>query len=563
MIEKRKFINLMSLALAALVTVAIIIACGKGDPENIEGDIEREIELSKTFLKGNMKNPDFMSSVTAYPSSSSKAVSSSSGKGGNSSNGNTSGSSSSNAQGGSSSDANQGSSSSGESSYILTCEITGTGTAGKKVDLSEVTKVKCVAKSSPNTAINLDPDNFTWSYEPELNERSPVAGEYSIEVEVDESANACQGLKADCSGTFTVNAVVSSSSSKPSSSSVAASSSSVASSSSRASSSSVAASSSSRASSSSTPPATSSSSSAPPTTYTATCTWAAGGTTMYTGQTRPADPTITCTPTATGSASSGLPPTGNLATAATYTPSGIRCGTATPTNTVSCGTLTVKTAPTVACAGKAEPSLVSPEKPTKPTVTLTDPSNICSAANSTAPNASWTAETWTVSKNGTALTANAIWANIFDGSAGTYNNYKVTGKCGDYATNLTATCSPGSATVAAAQSCKYQTTYCDGMEKSQITKVASLTQEQNSTNTKYCYFLTTITDNKQGAQINGNNTANDVKCCNDCGWGLKTCSEANLPAKVDGGYYVYVPGYSHKPAGTNSYDPPNLHPDCR
>jgi len=115
----------------------------------------------------------------------------------------------------------------------------------------------------------------------------------------------------------------------------------------------------------------------------------------------------------------------------------------------------------------------------------------------------------------------------------------------------------------AASSCGYQTTYCDGMAKTAITTSASLTQEQNNTSTKYCYFLTAITDNKQGATINGNSTASDVKCCNDCNWGLKTCSEANLPAKVDGGYYVYVPGYGHKPAGTNSYDPPALHPNCR
>jgi len=180
-------------------------------------------------------------------------------------------------------------------------------------------------------------------------------------------------------------------------------------------------------------------------TYTATCDWAGKNTTMYTEQARPLDPTITCTPTVAGSVSSGLPPAGNLATAATYTPSGIKCGTETPTNSVSCGTLTVKTTPIVACAGTANETVTLPAKPTKPTITLTDPSNICSANSSTTPNSSWTSESWTVKKdNSTNLTG--AWASIA-WVAGTYNTYSVSGKCGDYATNLTANCSAGNATI--------------------------------------------------------------------------------------------------------------------
>jgi hypothetical protein len=92
-----------------------------------------------------------------------------------------------------------------------------------------------------------------------------------------------------------------------------------------------------------------------------------------------------------------------------------------------------------------------PATPTTPTITLTDPDNICSANNSTTPNSSWTAQTWTVSKNGTDAN-NATWTSIFN-VAGTYNNYRVTGKCGSYSPNLTATCTGGSATVNPAASC--------------------------------------------------------------------------------------------------------------
>jgi len=177
-----------------------------------------------------MENEGWMSSITARPSSSSKLQSSSSANG-NSSSTNTSGSSSSNSQGNSSSGASQGSSSSaGESLYDLTCEATGTGTVGVPL---EKPKVKCVAKSSPNTAISIDSSYFTWLSEPKLTWRSPTAGEYAVQIEIDDDANACPGLTADC-GTIRIIAAVSSSSATqqssssrtPSSSSVAPSSSS-------------------------------------------------------------------------------------------------------------------------------------------------------------------------------------------------------------------------------------------------------------------------------------------------------------------------------------------------
>jgi hypothetical protein len=107
-------------------------------------------------------------------------------------------------------------------------------------------------------------------------------------------------------------------------------------------------------------------------------------------------------------------------------------------------TLRVKRVPVIAsCTGTASQSVTLPTKPTQPTVTLTDPSNVCSDNNSNSPNASWI-PTWTVSKNGTNA-SNGTWANIFD-VAGTYNSYSVSGTCGGYSTALTSTCT-GSATV--------------------------------------------------------------------------------------------------------------------
>jgi len=294
MIKKVKFINSMPLALVAILTVAIIIACGKGDPDDI-GNKETELYIkeSKKALINNMAtNEDFMSSMLVRPSSSSKLASSSSSAKGNSSSANASGSSSSNVQGGSSSSGTGSLSSSsigGGDLYDVKCTgLADTATVNQPIVKPKVT---CVAESNPDVSISLDEDGFSWS--PNRYWNGLVAGTHLIKVEVDETA--CQGT-AEC-GTITVctggcrssssttqqqsssslaassssaavssssvavsssSATVSSSSSRPSSSSVAASSSSRPSSSSVVSSSSAAVSSSSRASSSSAVPSSSS-----------------------------------------------------------------------------------------------------------------------------------------------------------------------------------------------------------------------------------------------------------------------------------------------------------------
>ncbi|MDR2595446.1 MAG: hypothetical protein LBC87_11810 [Fibromonadaceae bacterium] len=403
MMKKFKLINLMSLALTALATVVIIIACGKGIPDDI-GDFDNHntIESSKTFLKNNMKNEDFMSSVTMVRSSSSKPVSSSSAKGGSSS-GNASGSSSSNV-GGNSSGANQGSSSGGASLYNLTCEITGTGTEKVRLDISKITKVKCVAKSSPNVDIPLDADDdFTWSTEPKLDERSPAVGAYSIQVEVDENANACQGLKADC-GTLTVVAAVSSSSaavsssSRASSSSAAVSSSSAAvSSSSRASSSSAAVSSSSRASSSSA--AASSSSVA----VTLTCVWpspipttgtaAANNGRAYlrcsNNNTAPTAGTVTWSGTPRAPIASNAWASAGSYTGITVSVTGATCGTATGVSgsSISCSNITIP-APATPSSSSVAPSSSSvvPSSSSIPSSSSVAPSSSSASGNPTTIN---------------------------------------------------------------------------------------------------------------------------------------------------------------------------------
>jgi len=191
---------------------------------------------------------------------------------------------------------------------------------------------------------------------------------------------------------------------------------------------------------------------------TATCNWPnANGLTLFSGASRPNDPTVTYSGgSCTVGNWSNLPPSGNLTstgtTTYTPTPNSVTCGGTTPSNngSISCGTLTVKAVPTISsCTGTSGQNVTLPTKPTQPTVTLNDPGNICSDNGSTTPNSSWTNVTWTVGKNGTDV-SNATWANIFD-VAGTYTNRSVSGKCGTYSNNLTANCS-GNSTVSAAGS---------------------------------------------------------------------------------------------------------------
>jgi hypothetical protein len=166
---------------------------------------------------------------------------------------------------------------------------------------------------------------------------------------------------------------------------------------------------------------------------------------MFTGQTAPATPTISCS-SGSPSASSwnNLPPS-TLNTATTYspTPNALTCGGQTPSNTPSCGTLTVKTAPAINQCNFTNTSGTTGSSITKPSITLTDPSNVCSNNGSNAPNNNWTDETWTYT---TPSSGTFNWGSL--PAAGTYNNFSVSGSCGGYSVpSITCT---GQVTVSAA-----------------------------------------------------------------------------------------------------------------
>jgi hypothetical protein len=108
----------------------------------------------------------------------------------------------------------------------------------------------------------------------------------------------------------------------------------------------------------------------------------------------------------------------------------------------------VKQAPAInQCTTGASQTVTLPTKPTQPTLILNDPDNVGSTL---------TDLTWTVSKNGSNV-SRSNWDNIFD-AAGTYNNYSVSGKCGNYPNNLTSTCT-GNSTVNASSSSSCTSTF--------------------------------------------------------------------------------------------------------
>ena len=261
---------------------------------------------------------------------------------------------------------------------------------------------------------------------------------------------------------------------------------------------------------------------------TATCAWAGAGQTLFTGASKPADPTISCssgspnTPTWTN-----LPPaTLNIATTYSPVPTGVTCGGKAIGNIVSCGILTVKQTPSInQCTGTSGQNVTLPAKPTQPTITLNDPSNVCSG--------SLTNITWTVSKSGSNV-SNATWNNIFD-AAGTYNNYSVSGKCGTYPTNLTSTCS-GSATVSAAVApvCDFNPSWCPGISWANI-KTGSFTA-----GAAQCHFISNMSSGDGHKAHNNNSPVNwmiNGETRSNCDNG---CNSSGI-AKADGGYYIYTP----------------------
>jgi len=176
-----------------------------------------------------------------------------------------------------------------------------------------------------------------------------------------------------------------------------------------------------------------------------TCTWEGSGKTMFTGDTKPNDPSINCSSgTLTINGLHNEPPSSLSSNTTYHLTADVKCGNI-PVLGVDCGTLTVLHKPEIKSCGAENFSqeVTLPDLPIPPMVELNDQSNVCSDQNSNTPNSSNWAPIWTVSKGGTD--ESGTWNDIFT-EAGNYVFRSVSGTCGNYPTLLTHTCS-GSAEV--------------------------------------------------------------------------------------------------------------------
>jgi len=214
--------------LAVLTTIAIIIACGDGQPVDItSGEISGDINVaSDVFIDEKM--PAILSQ--ASQTSSSEEEPSSSSKDNNNDNSSSSEkpstqSSSSKESGNTSSSSNEAQKSSNSSQYSLTCSVRNKNVAYKlaydAAEVADIIKIEC---KRSNTTINLHAINdINWSNNGStIRWSNMTAGTYAsikIVVSNDEETPGCQGMDYICTdGPLTIS--VQSSSSKPSSSSV-------------------------------------------------------------------------------------------------------------------------------------------------------------------------------------------------------------------------------------------------------------------------------------------------------------------------------------------------------
>jgi len=525
MIKKLKFINSVPLILSALTTIIILIACGSGE---IEGINDKDVKTSQDILK--IKTPGILSSIMEAPiySSCSPVSSSSSTIEGNSSGGsNTSGSSSSGTSSSGTAPSPSSSSvtpsSSGPSLYNLTCTMTvHTGVAGTSIPEDNRPKLKCEVKASGEIS-NVKLEDITWPSAPRW--PAPVEGSYNVvaKVDSDNKATKCQGLEVEC-GAFTVcprtGCPVSSSSVAPPPSSSSSSSTTVvvSSSSSRPSSSSaVPSSSSSRPSSSSVVPSSSSSRPSSSSAVVSSSSVAAN---------------LACNMTAT---------TGTVGTAITPTPTvqcngtGVTTGlTWTPTNLTPTAEGSVAVSVSASCGGSAKTATCG-----NVTVSAAPANLTCTMTATTGTVGTAITPTPTVQCNGTGVTTGLTWTptNLTPTAAGSVA-VSVNASCGGSA--KTATC--GNVTVAAASSCEYQTSYCNGAAFSTVLTPATIPSNPAAG----CYLLQDFTQlsiyNSGTIKVNGTDYTDKVVNGNVCAsWSTPTCEnfKATL-TKKDGGYYVYM-----------------------
>ncbi|GHV14901.1 hypothetical protein AGMMS49938_11860 [Fibrobacterales bacterium] len=194
---------------------------------------------------------------------------------------------------------------------------------------------------------------------------------------------------------------------------------------------------------------------------------------------------------------------------------------------VSCGTLKVNKVPEiVSCEVSGKNSK---------TIVLNDPSKVCSDAEGHPISPGWTEETWTASKGGAADAT-----VTFPLAKGTYSNFSLTAKCGGR--NIadpypTVTCT---GTDIAGENCEYTTALCGGIPLAQVKK-GNTTNVQDD-NDPYCWFFTEITNLRAGAKVNGSSANIGCNPGTETYGGFQQCP-SGLPAKIDGGYYIYNIGH--------------------
>jgi len=252
MAKKLRFYRVLSCTIALLTTITLIIACGSGDPVDVEafaGKIEESESRIISNVSSIVEKRSSSSDVDDATSSSGGDQSSNSEVGSSSSGGGQSSSSGKGEEQSSSSSSSEPSSSSESSKYTFTCKIPENSTfpASVKIPDENRPELKCKDKDDKDIPLEFE-DIGTWTDAP--NWRTPKAGEYDhIKAKVGPDAKGCKGLEAECEGKITITggsnppppssssaggSEQSSSSATQSSSSAAASSSSIASSSSAA-----------------------------------------------------------------------------------------------------------------------------------------------------------------------------------------------------------------------------------------------------------------------------------------------------------------------------------------
>jgi len=227
-----------------------------------------------------------------------------------------------------------------------------------------------------------------------------------------------------------------------------------------------------------------------------------------------AAPTVTCNGTAT---TTGLTwtPANRTPTVAGSVPVSVTAGAGSDCGgqTASCGNMTVSE-PTFTCTGLATTGTVGVQF-AAPTVTC----------------------------NGTATTTGLTWtpANRTPTTTGTVP-VSVTAGAGSVCNGKTVSC--GNMTVSAPPACNYLSAWCGGITLANVS-IGEVPRTQ-SAGAAACYFVTNIgaTQNIYGQ------TGNPVKVNGDDFTGQSYKTNPTLPAKVDGGYYIYIPSYSMFDAAT-------------